>query len=41
MKDKAAVGLVVAKRRGVTDPGRQYVLMELADLLFLITGKRP
>lgn len=41
VNDQAAVGLVVAKRRGTTDPGRQYVLMELADLLFLINGKRP
>jgi hypothetical protein len=39
--DHAAIGLVIATRRGTTDPGRQYVLMELADLLFLINGTRP
>jgi hypothetical protein len=39
--DQAAAGLVVAKRRGTTDPGKQYVLMELADLLFLINGHHP
>ncbi len=39
--DDAAVGLVVAKRRGTTDPGDQYVLMTLRDLVALLTGERP
>lgn len=39
--DDALVGVVVAKRHGVTDPGRQWVHMELRDLVALITGQRP
>lgn len=39
--DDAGVGLVVAKRRGTTQPGDQYVLMTLADLVSLLTGSRP
>lgn len=39
--DDAGVGLVVAKRRGTTDPGEQIVLMTLADLVSLMTGERP
>lgn len=39
--DDAIAGLVVAKRRGVTDPGAQYVLMTVRDLVALITGHRP
>ena len=34
--DKAAVGVVIAKRRGITDPGRQVVFMELQDLAVLL-----
>lgn len=41
VNDDAGVGVVVAKRRGVSDPGQQYVLMDLASLVFLLTGKRP
>jgi hypothetical protein len=37
----AAIGVVVAKRRGTTEPGHQYVLLELRDLVFLMTGKFP
>jgi hypothetical protein len=37
----ADVGLVVAKRRGTADPGDQYVLMTLRDLVALLTGERP
>lgn len=37
--DDAAIGVVVAKRRGTTDPGDQFVLMEVRDLVFLLTGK--
>ncbi|WP_407316672.1 hypothetical protein UQW22_09980 [Isoptericola halotolerans] len=39
--DDADVGLVVAKRRGTTDPGDQHVLMTLRDLVALLTGARP
>lgn len=38
--DNALVGLVVAKRHGVADPGQQIVLMTLADLVAIITGAR-
>lgn len=36
--DDAAIGVVVAKRRGTTDPGSQFVLMEVRDLVFLLNG---
>jgi len=39
--DDAAVGAVVAKRRGTTDPGDQVVFMTLRDLVSLLTGERP
>jgi hypothetical protein len=39
--DDALAGVVVAKRRGTTDPAEQFVLMSLADLVALITGERP
>lgn len=39
--DDADVGLVIAKRRGTTDPGDQLVLMTLRDLVALTTGERP
>ena len=39
--DSADVALVVAKRRGTTDPGDQVVLMTLRDLVALLTGERP
>lgn len=35
----AHVGLVIAKRRGTTDPGDQIVLMTLRDLTVLLTGE--
>ena len=38
--DSAGVGIVVAKRRGTTAPGDQFVLMTLADLVALLTGSR-
>jgi hypothetical protein len=37
----AVAGVVVAKRRGVTDPGQQIVLMTVDDLVAILTGKRP
>lgn len=39
--DDAAVGLVIFKRRGTADPGDQYVLLTLRDLVALTTGERP
>lgn len=39
--DDAAAGFVVAKRRGTRDPGDQYVLMTVRDVVALITGTRP
>jgi len=39
--DDAAAGIVIAKRRGITDPGRQWVLMDVDTLITLITGERP
>ena len=38
--DDAGVGIVVAKRRGTTAPGDQFVLVALADLVALLTGSR-
>ena len=40
LNDDAGVGIVVAKRRGTTNPGDQFVLMTLADLVALLTGSR-
>lgn len=37
----AIAGVVVAKRRGTTDPGRQVVFMTVDDLVALLSGKRP
>ncbi|RKQ36226.1 restriction endonuclease [Kocuria tytonis] len=39
--DGAAVGVVVAKRRGTTAPGAQYVLMTVDDLVTLLGGTTP
>ena len=36
--DDALVGVVIHKRHGVGDPGRQWVSMTVDDLLALITG---
>lgn len=38
--DDALTGVVVAKRRGTTDPGRFWVHMTVDDLLALLTGQR-
>jgi len=38
--DDALAGLVIAKRRGTTDPGQQFVLMTVNDLTALLTGDR-
>ena len=39
--DDAVAGIVVAKRRGTTNPGAQFVLMTVNDLVALIRGDRP
>ena len=39
--DDALAGLVVAKRRGTTDPAAQVVFLTLGDLVALLTGTRP
>ena len=39
--DDALVGVVIHKRRGVTDPAAQYVTCTVADLVALLTGNRP
>src|SRR5512132_1043317 len=41
LNDDAVAGLVVAKRRGTTNPADQIVIMSLADLVALLTGERP
>jgi len=38
--DDALVGIVIHKRRGVADPGKQWVAMTVDDLLALLTGER-
>ena len=39
--DDAAAGVVVAKRRGTRDPGSQFVLMTVNDLVALLGHDRP
>lgn len=39
--DDAAIGLVVAKVRGKTDPLEQVAFMTVRDLIALLTGERP
>lgn len=41
INDSADIGLVVAKRRGISDPLQQTVIMSVADLVALLTGARP
>ncbi|MGO2600841.1 MAG: hypothetical protein ACTH7X_08640 [Brevibacterium aurantiacum] len=41
LNDSAPLGVVVAKRRGVTDPGAQFVLMTVDDLIVLLGKDRP
>jgi hypothetical protein len=38
--DDALVGVVIAKRRGTTNPGQFWVHMTVDDLLALMTGQR-
>jgi hypothetical protein len=39
--DDAIAGIVIAKRRGTTKPGDQWVLMTVDSLIALTTGERP
>lgn len=39
--DDALMGAVIAKRRGTTSPGRQWVLMTVDDFIALLTGTHP
>lgn len=39
--DSAVAAVVVAKRRGTTDPGSQWVMCTVRDFIGLITGQRP
>ena len=41
VNDGALAGVVIAKRRGVTDPDEQIVLMTVRNLVALITGVFP
>ena len=38
--DDALAGIVIAKRRGTTNPGKYWVHMTVDDLLALLTGRR-
>lgn len=38
--DDAVAGIVVAKRRGTTAPGEQWVVMTLADFVSILSGSR-
>ena len=38
--DDALAGLVIAKRRGTTHPGDQFVLLTVDNLIALLTGNR-
>lgn len=40
INDDALVGVVIHKRRGVGDPGEQWVSMTVTDLVALIRGRR-
>ena len=38
--DDALAGIVIAKRRGTTSPGQQFVLMTVDNLIAILTGSR-
>lgn len=38
--DDANAGIVIAKRRGTTNPADQWVVMTLGDLVSILTGSR-
>lgn len=39
--DDATVGLIIHKRHGVSDPGRQWVTCTVDDLVAILSGARP
>lgn len=40
INDEALAGIVIAKRKGVTDPMKQWCLMEVSELVALLRGDR-
>lgn len=40
VNDGALAGIVIAKRKGVTDPMKQWALMEVSELVALLRGDR-
>lgn len=40
VNDGALAGVVIAKRKGVTDPMKQYVVMEVSEFVALLRGDR-
>lgn len=40
VNDGALAGIVIAKRKGVTDPMKQYVVMEVSEFVALLRGDR-
>ncbi|MGZ4659641.1 MAG: hypothetical protein ACXVYB_00010 [Arthrobacter sp.] len=40
VNDGALAGIVIAKRKGVTDPMRQYVVCEVSEFVALLRGDR-
>jgi hypothetical protein len=40
INDGALAGIVIAKRKGVTDPLRQYCVMEVSEFVALLRGDR-
>jgi hypothetical protein len=40
INDEALAGVVIAKRKGVTDPMQQYVVMTVGEFVALIRGDR-
>jgi hypothetical protein len=40
INDEALAGIVIAKRKGVTDPMQQYVVMTVSELVALLRGDR-
>ncbi|MEV0085243.1 hypothetical protein [Saccharopolyspora sp. NPDC050642] len=39
--DDAVAAVIVHKRHGIADPGKQWVTCTVADLVALLTGERP
>lgn len=41
INDSALAGMVLAKRKGTAQPGKQWVICTVDDLVALLTGTRP